>query len=46
MQLTHRYDLNAYDALYHSVVKRRLRQYLFRSVKIAFAETIPLLVVK
>ena len=26
---THRYDLNACDALYHSVVKRRLRQYPF-----------------
>ena len=29
VQSTHRYDLNACDALYHSVVKRRVRQYPF-----------------
>ena len=28
-QPTHRYDKNAPEALYHSVVKRRLRQYPF-----------------
>ena len=45
VQPTHRYDLNACDVLYHSVVKRRLR-ILFRFVKIIFAETMPLLLVK
>ena len=29
IQPTHRFDFNAPDALYHSVVKRRLRQYPF-----------------
>ena len=29
VQSTHRYDLNACDASYHSVVKRRVRQYPF-----------------
>ena len=29
VQPTHRSDFNAYDALYHSVVKRRVRQYPF-----------------
>ena len=29
VQPTHRYDLNACDALYHSIVKRRQRQYPF-----------------
>ena len=29
IQPTHRFDFNGPDALYHSVVKGRLRQYLF-----------------
>ena len=29
VQPTHRFDFNACDALYHSVVKRRVRQYPF-----------------
>ena len=29
VQPTHGFDLNACDALYHSVVKRRIRQYAF-----------------
>ena len=29
IQPTHRFDFNAPDALYHSVVKRRIRQYPF-----------------
>ena len=29
IQPTHRFDFNACDALYHSVVKRRIRQYPF-----------------
>ena len=29
IQPTHRFDFNAPDALYHSVTKRRLRQYPF-----------------
>ena len=29
VQPTHRFDINACDALYHSVVKRRVRQYPF-----------------